>query len=197
MNEYRRPSAPTSDAPRSRPAQAAGVQPQDARERISAAAQMCSALLESELAFCNELDQLLAAVMTADLFSTEAAASLSHQMDELRRQREEQGEARVHCQRALSSLLGPSGGPHRISALDRWLPEHERAEFRQLRLRVVQRLEGLQTLMQRSDRVVASRVYLFADLIAALTGQPLTADCYGADGRRERHVGGTLLEAVS
>jgi len=84
-----------------------------------------------------------------------------------------------------------------MSDLEDHLPSGDRAEFRYRRLQVVSRVEGMQRLLRRTDMLLTSRHYLFSDLITALTGQSPSANCYGADGRREAHVPVSVTQAIS
>ncbi len=167
------------------------------QDKLAAVANLCRSLLDAELQFYGQLEQLLTSMATSNLFSTEAATALSAQIGDLQRQRDEMNRARSGCQQALAMVLPRRSGEIRMSELEPHLQEEDRASLRSLRLQVVNRVEGMQRLLQRTDLLLSSRLFLFSDLITALTGQSLSSNCYGANGRHERHVPASTLEAVS
>ncbi len=188
---------PHSPSTRLRVVSPPGAGSQDRQDKMAAVANLCRSLLDAELQFYDQLEQLLTSMATSNLFSTEAATALSSQIGDLQRQRDEMNRARSGCQQALMMVMQRRNGEVRMSELEPHLQEEDRASLRSLRLQVVNRVEGMQRLFQRTDLLLSSRLFLFSDLITALTGQSLASNCYGANGRRERHVPASTLEAVS
>ncbi|MGD9857826.1 MAG: hypothetical protein AB7U20_23025 [Planctomycetaceae bacterium] len=164
---------------------------------LRAVFRLCRDLLDAELEFYERLESLLTAMVTANLFSTEAATSLSSRMDDLQRYRDKLNHDRDECQQALMGILNPAAVPRRMAELEPLLTDDDRTELRGRRLLVVRRVEYLQKQLWRTDVLLASRHDLFSDLIAALTGQSTSANCYGATGRREHHVCVSVVETLS
>lgn len=163
----------------------------------STAANLCREALDAELRFYDQLEDILTALVTVNLFSPDSAASLSRRMDVLHQERIELDRRRRQCQQELARAIGRPDRGLRVAELEPLLPENERAELRQHRLLVLRRIEGIQRQLWRTDVLLAGRFEVCADLLAALTGQATDSNCYGATGRREHHFGGAVIEAVS
>lgn len=164
---------------------------------IATLAQQCICLLDAEFQFYDRLESLLTGIVTANLFSTDAATALSRQVDELQRQRDDLQRDRTRCQQTLASVLDCPADDARMSDLEALLLSAEGADLRQRRLRVASRIRGMQPLMRRIDVLLHSRHFLFTDFIATLTGQSPSANCYGADGRRDGHMPISVTHAIS